>query len=124
MNDLRKAAEQALEVLKTRKIRTWGDGHEDYLKQWNETIEALRQALAKTETISIDWKKVWEELDNTHWKIRIKFEKDMRKKHGPHEGLGEYHMNDESLWEYEKKFIQRLVKKYSTIKRLVKRKNT
>jgi hypothetical protein len=57
MNDLRKAAEQALEVLKTRKIRTWGDGHEDYLKQWNETIEALRQALTKTETISIDWKK-------------------------------------------------------------------
>ena len=47
MNDLRKAAEQALEVLKTRKIRTWGDGHEDYLKQWNETIEALRQALAQ-----------------------------------------------------------------------------
>jgi hypothetical protein len=87
-------------------------------------IEALRQALAKTETISIDWKKVWEELDNTHWKIRIQFEKDMRKKHGPHEGLGEYHMNDESRWEYEKKFIQRLVKKYSTIKRLVRRKNT
>jgi hypothetical protein len=97
--------------------------NEDEIKAYL-VIQALRQALAKTETISIDWKKVWEELDNTHWKIRIQFEKDMRKKHGPHEGLGEYHMNDESLWEYEKKFIQRLVKKYSTIKRLVRRKNT
>jgi hypothetical protein len=47
MTDLRKAAEQALEVLKTRKIRTWGDGHEDYLKQWNETIEALRPSTSE-----------------------------------------------------------------------------
>ena len=113
--NLRQAAEMALKYFE--------DAHG--LEDTEVAIkEALRQALAKTETISIDWKKVWEELDNTHWKIRIKFEKDMRKKHGPHEGLGEYHMNDESRWEYEKKFIQRLVKKYSTIKRLVKRKNT
>ena len=41
-NDLRKAAEMALETLET----TWGDGSEDTLKQWEETIQALRQALA------------------------------------------------------------------------------
>jgi hypothetical protein len=65
--------------------------------------------------ILISWKKVWEELDNDHWKLGIQFEKDMRKKYGPHEGLGEYYMSDENRWEYEKKFIQKLVKKYSTI---------
>jgi hypothetical protein len=65
--------------------------------------------------ILISWKKVWEELDNDHWKLGIQFEKDMRKKYGPHEGLGEYYMNDEARWEYEKKFIQRLVKKHSTV---------
>ena len=41
MNDLRKAAEMALEVLET----TWGNGAEGTLKQWEETIQALRQAL-------------------------------------------------------------------------------
>jgi hypothetical protein len=45
MNDLRKAAKKALRVLKT----TWGIGSEDILKQWEETIEALRQALAEPE---------------------------------------------------------------------------
>ncbi len=45
MTDLRKAAEMALEVLET----TWGDGHEDTLKQWEETIQVLRQALAQPE---------------------------------------------------------------------------
>ena len=65
--------------------------------------------------ILISWKKVWDELDNTNWKIPIQFEKDMRKKHGLHEGLGAYYMNDETRWEYEKKFIQRLVKKHSTV---------
>ena len=42
MNDLRKAAEMALETLET----TWGNGSEDTLKQWEEAIQALRQALA------------------------------------------------------------------------------
>ena len=66
--------------------------------------------------IVTDWKKVWEDLDDGYWKIGMQFEKDMRKKHGPHEGFGEYYMDDDSRWAYEKKFIQKLVKKYSTIK--------
>lgn len=41
MDDLRKAAEMALETLET----TWGNGAEGTLKQWEETIQALRQAL-------------------------------------------------------------------------------
>jgi hypothetical protein len=45
MNNLRKAAKKALRVLET----TWGIGSEDILKQWEETIEALRQALAEPE---------------------------------------------------------------------------
>jgi hypothetical protein len=43
MTDLRKAAEQALEVLET----TWGDGSEDALKEWKEAAKALHQALAE-----------------------------------------------------------------------------
>jgi hypothetical protein len=45
MNNLRQAAKKALRVLET----TWGIGSEDILKQWEETIEALRQALAEPE---------------------------------------------------------------------------
>ena len=43
MTDLRKAAEQALEVLET----TWGDGSEGALKEWKEAAKALHQALAE-----------------------------------------------------------------------------
>ncbi len=52
MSDLRKAAEQALEVLET----TWGDGSEGALKEWKEAIKALHHALAesKREWVGLD----------------------------------------------------------------------
>jgi len=49
MTDLRKAAEMALEVLET----TWGDGSEYALKEWKETIQALRQALEQSEWVGL-----------------------------------------------------------------------
>lgn len=66
--------------------------------------------------IVTNWKKVWGELDDNLWKIEGQFEKDMRKKYGPHEGIGSYYMSSEDYWQYQKKFIQRFVKKHSTIK--------
>jgi len=39
------AMKQALDLLET----SWGDGHEDTLKYWNETAQVLRQAIAEAE---------------------------------------------------------------------------
>ena len=39
------AMKQALDLLET----SWGNGHEDTLKYWNETAQVLRQAIAEAE---------------------------------------------------------------------------
>ena len=39
------AMKQALNLLET----SWGNGHEDTLKYWNETAHFLRQAIAEAE---------------------------------------------------------------------------
>lgn len=57
LSDLRKAAEMALETLET----TWGDGSEGALKQWEETIQALRQTLAQPDLARVGEVGVWGE---------------------------------------------------------------
>ena len=59
MNDLRKAAEMALETLET----TWGIGSEEILEQWEETIQALRQALAQPDEVLAEREAVIETID-------------------------------------------------------------
>ena len=48
------AMKQALDLLET----SWGNGHEDTLKHWNETAQVLRQAIAEAK------KRKWVGLTN------------------------------------------------------------
>ena len=77
------AMKQALDLLET----SWGEGHEDTLKYWNETIDVLRQAIKqekKRKWVGLTeeelGKTVLANLDQTLWTLARDIEAKLKEK--------------------------------------------